>query len=1048
MLLVPLCGFTQTPEDSLQVIKTLDRISYMLEDESKEDSIALLVADAGKIYSDLDRYPEFVLIALPHIRQVYTQGYLDAAEGILLDQVQRIENDYPQRDEVVAQIYYELARSQYVFRKYEAAAAYSQLGVQHRAEAGADQEVAAAGDFNLLGLTLKTLEQWAEARSFYEKALAIYRDKIGADSYEASMILNNLGEWYWNMGLNGKAVEFYEKAYSIREKVRGADHPSTANVLLNLGVVAKDKGNYQEGAKYLEKAVNIFLTQDGANSLRVGKLYYNLGVLNRESGSQTQAENYLQNALGIFRQQSQRPFDLEALVIRGLANLKADQNQLAESIRLRREVLKLQGAAYGSDHYEIAVTLDNIGVDFRELGLLDSSLYYHQRALNVLENDPNALLKAANVHNNLADTYIAKKDWEAARTNTRRALIHQQEILGDRHPALAYSYNTLARIALAENRPTQALEYAHAGLAANHESLTAIDNFSESPATGYLRHDYYFESLFLKAEALQEPNPIAALRQYQVADQVLTAAKNSLISREDKINQSQNVYRLTQAAIPLCLQLQATTQQEAYLAAAFYFAEKSKASVLLQSINANSAKHFAGIPDSLIAREEQLQSDINFYSLQLADRPDSSQIALLQEELLASRKAYKTLIDDFERNFPAYYELRYADPIVGEKNLQEALPAGTALISYFTGKNELYIFYLDKDRHTVYQTAIDETFPEEIAAYRQTINERYDDAYPVMARRLYPKLFPFQLPASIKNLVLVPDGQLTTIPFEALLREEVGENATFSSLPYLLRDFHMSYAPSASLYHQLHSGNPAADNEDEVKGLLAYAPVFGEEAETTPATRDLLENFKGEQRMYTPDGQYITPLPGTAFELDTITRIFSSRQVPVQSYLHAEATEERIKSPSINSCEYLHIATHGFINEDQPDLSGLLFYPDTSSTENDILSSGEVYSLKLRAKLVVLSACETGMGKINTGEGILGLSRAFLYAGAGNLIVSLWKVDDRATADLMAGFYSHHLQIGERMPFQQSLRQAKLNLIQSETFSAPYFWSAFVLIGE
>ncbi|MEZ4992973.1 MAG: CHAT domain-containing tetratricopeptide repeat protein [Saprospiraceae bacterium] len=1022
----------------------------IIEDESKEDSLLILAEEASKLFSRHGLFPEYINQLLPSIRKIYSFGYLDAADTILSRNLSRLQKDLPERHDLEADLYFERGRAFHLFKDFDQANFYLDLCLKAREQAGQEMTKSSALDYNLAALAQKELGNVQVAEFFFQRSLDLFKSILGEDAYETSMVLNNMGALYTQTGLAGKALEYYEKAYKIRKELLGSEHVATTNILQNISVVAKDKGEYQKSIQFFQQALLNFNSQENKESERIGEIYYNLGTIYNILGRSEEGEDYFQNALAIFRNLPQAAPNKEALTIRGLANLKASEQLFDESIKLRKEVLALQRIAFPAQHPEIAITYDNIGVDYRESGHLDSSLYYHQKAIQILEANEGYQDQIANIQINLADAYIARQEWEKAREEAIKALATEQEIKGQVHADVAYSLNTLARVALGQGQHEQALQYAHAAVMANNETFEQEEAVLETPTTGYFRYDYYFESIMLKATALQKlgqgPD---ALQQYLVADKVLVEARNRLLSREDKLHQSQNVYRLTKEAIELCMELAAAKNDPEYLQEAFFFAEKSKASVLLQSINANNAIHFAGIPDSLVAREEQLQSDINYYSLQLAGQPDSAQIPLFQAELLTAREAYKELIEGFERDFPLYFELRYADQTPGVKAVQLSLPAGSAMVSYFTADSTLYTFYLDKSHYQVYQSPVDEAFLDEVTGFRKSIARQLPFVYAEVAQQLYPKLFPFEVPASIEQLVVIPDGQLTSIPFEALLTEAVDLDAEFyfNELPYLLKDYQISYAPSASLYYSFRNA-PATADSDISTDLIAFAPVFSEGAELTASTRSMLEQLGDQQRTYTKDGDYIAPLPATADELTAIQQVFTENKLRGTLYTYSQATETQMKSAAISHCRYLHIATHGFINEEFPDLSGLLLYPDSTSAEDDVLNSGEVYSLKLNADLVVLSACETGIGKINNGEGILGLSRAFLYAGADNLMVSLWKVDDRATAELMTSFYRKHLEPTGKMPFAQALRAAKLALIDSDQFSMPYYWSSFVLIGN
>jgi len=196
------------------------------------------------------------------------------------------------------------------------------------------------------------------------------------------------------------------------------------------------------------------------------------------------------------------------------------------------------------------------------------------------------------------------------------------------------------------------------------------------------------------------------------------------------------------------------------------------------------------------------------------------------------------------------------------------------------------------------------------------------------------------------------------------------------------------------------------------------------------------------------DRSYITPLPATVTETEAIFKLYDDNNLKAKVLLHNNANEKLIKSGELEHFKVLHFATHGFVNSERPELSGLLLEQDTTGGEDGILYSGEIYNLKLNSDLVVLSACETGLGKIQKGEGIIGLTRALLYAGAKNIIVSLWQVADDSTSDLMVNFYKNSLAVKGHRSFSESLRNAKLNMISNGKYAHPLFWSPFILIGN
>jgi CHAT domain-containing protein len=183
-------------------------------------------------------------------------------------------------------------------------------------------------------------------------------------------------------------------------------------------------------------------------------------------------------------------------------------------------------------------------------------------------------------------------------------------------------------------------------------------------------------------------------------------------------------------------------------------------------------------------------------------------------------------------------------------------------------------------------------------------------------------------------------------------------------------------------------------------------------------------------------------------EVETIKREFNMKKQNAKVFLKDSASEYAIKQNFMNDFKIIHFATHGFVNSEKPELSGILLAQDSLGGEDGILYSGEIYHLKLNADLVVLSACETGLGRLKKGEGIIGLTRALLYAGTKNIIVSLWQVSDQSTSDLMISFYRNLLNSRKNESYSNWLRDAKIKMINEGDFSHPFYWSSFIVIGN
>ncbi|MFQ6094268.1 MAG: CHAT domain-containing protein, partial [bacterium] len=288
------------------------------------------------------------------------------------------------------------------------------------------------------------------------------------------------------------------------------------------------------------------------------------------------------------------------------------------------------------------------------------------------------------------------------------------------------------------------------------------------------------------------------------------------------------------------------------------------------------------------------------------------------------------------------------------------------------------------------------------------------------------------------ELIIIPDGILHYLPFGALVTQKAIDQK--QEARYLIEDYTISYAPSASVLDILIE-RPARSVQIRRRELLAFGdPLFGETTEEADLTLETTE-----RGLYQEQGCQFSRLPYTKLEVTRIASLFPEESTSI--YLGAAAAEERVKGEDLTRYRRVHFATHGLIDEAIPGRSCVVLALDDDPAEDGFLQMREIFNLKFDADLVVLSACQTGRGKLVRGEGLIGLSRAFLYAGANSMLLSLWSVNDRSTAELMESFY-RSLQKGKEK--SEALRTAKLDLLEGEiqALRHPYYWAPFILLGR
>jgi CHAT domain-containing protein len=452
----------------------------------------------------------------------------------------------------------------------------------------------------------------------------------------------------------------------------------------------------------------------------------------------------------------------------------------------------------------------------------------------------------------------------------------------------------------------------------------------------------------------------------------------------------------------------------------------------------------------------------------------------LKAELTSAENDLEAFHVEVRQSNPRYASVQYPEPInvsVIQKNLVDSR---TVLLEFLLGEKRSLIWVVSQQKLSVGVLPPRKEIEEEIEAYRKSLTER-TSALTLQAslgeierrgKHLYVSLLkPVEnaIPPG-STLIIVPDGNLCYLPFESLV---VGNRRAPSGQLqplYLLDKFAVAYGPSASALAAVRETN--GGTQEHVRTLLAFGdPVtqtestLAKNSRSNEATRssNTRPDASAEKTVsatnpaapapssetvsaeYAERGFSLTRLPFTRDEVLGISKLYPDSQRRV--YLGEEAREETVKSEKLDAYRYIHFASHGFIDESHPERSGILFSRAPNSGEDGVLQMGEIMRLKLDADLVTLSACSTGLGKLVNGEGVLGLTRAFFYAGARNVTVSLWNVNDSATATLMKSFYEN---LNRGLPKSAALRQAKLVLLHGKnvTWSQPYFWAAFVLVGE
>ncbi len=912
---------------------------------------------------------------------------------------------------------------------------------------------------------------------------------------------NNKGIIYYRMSNYDMALDNFLTMLNISIKLNGNQHINVAKSYTNIGNIYYAKSDYNLALFYYLKSLELKTKLLGENHGEVAELYNNIGVIYTFKTEYDKALEYFFKSLELKKKLLGEKHADIALTYNNIGSICKEKNEINQALEYYFKSVEIRKETSGENSDDMCSCYLNIAVAYQDIYQYDTALIYGFKALEITNklhegNHNNSIL----IYNLLGSVYKDINEFDNALNYLHKGLVISKQIYGEKHPLVATSYNEVGSTYLKKKQILTALQYYHLGLSSCLPDFTA-DTTSTSMETehgilavsamrNYLNHTPLLQNLRGKARCLVELSQnsniihnlagerglVLALQHYQAADTLISLVRKNINLENDKLKYSEICSDIFRNAVDVCIKLSEITEKaDYYKQLAFYFSELNKSQVLIENISRQSNMRFAGISDSLLQKESYLKFAIAQITnkLESTNKTDSIQISAFRSNLFRYNRSYDSLIEIFKKNYPDYYSLKFKPIQKSVKDLQTSIlhDKSSAMISFSIGKSKITIFTLTNKIFDIQQVVKPKNFEETIQLYRNSLRKANDKAfvrqYKRLAYQLYEMLFPQILRDkkfnNIESLLIVPDGVLGIIPFETLLTDSFGRNDFV--LPYLIRRYNVSYAYSTNLLTKTNDVETSNMND-----WLAIAPIFDDNQTNLLSlrTRDILQNITVSSDSITRafyNGNQINSLPGTEMEVKNICKQFETNNRIALVLMHKRANKGFIMSDSIQQFRIIHFATHGFVNSEKPNLSGILLAQSDSSNTNipifqkiELLNNGflyanEIYNMKLKADLVVLSACETGLGKILKGEGVIGLTRALLYAGTKNIVVSLWKVSDISTAILMENFYKYLLQKNSKYQknktFGEALRNAKLQMIENGGVTAhPYYWSPFILIGR
>jgi len=820
---------------------------------------------------------------------------------------------------------------------------------------------------------------------------------FNGEFFELSVIkgkaLGTLGSWI-------EALENYKQALKLSHKNSSViDEEHKLNIHFEIGKGYMALEDHLLALDYFNKAIAICDGLDFCPIEQQVDMYNYMGECYKFLEKATLSLNHFEKAISLAQKLPPLQKNKKIIVILGKKGRMHNYfDEYEEAIQCFNDGIKLSTQIFGPYSKRTATSIDFLGNSYYYLKNYPKAIEAFDKALQVFKKvDGENSTAVADQYSKIAACYTNLEDFEVADSYMNRCF----DVLGfdpkHDHPFESYKASrTHLLIALYFK-------------AKNHQKAYEAGR---------------------GAAQLYE-----ASRWFEFCIELIEYINSTFVESGSKQYLLDRFYYVFEAAINCKYHLYQETDSLQYLEQAFGFAERSKALLLKEAMWMADVALELGIPDGLLEEERRLKKAIIELENTRYERQQGqigNVIHGINSEIFKLKEAYHKVMDSIQQHYPDSYRLQYAaGPITTGQVREELLAPGQALVQYFLGEETIFLFVINREGATLTKLPRGEGLDEAINGFRESIygwsrfrEDSLSRQYADYGYLLYQKLVQpvaHQLP---EQLIIIPDGLLEYLPFEALLLEAVNPGALpYNAYPYFLRRHQVSYAHSAELLREMKTARHEADR----RWVLAFAPSFNDPPEEEP-------NLALRRRN-------LGRLGSNVKEVQAIKRLWRTRIHKGQ-----DATRERFLADA-PYYSIIHLATHAKANDEEGEYSFLAFTEIPDTIQNELLYAKDLYSLRLKADMVVLSACETGVGELRRGEGVISLARGFSYAGAKSLATTLWRVSDRESAALMNLFYQ---QMKEGHPKDKALRNAKLQFISQSgpELAHPFFWAAFVLSGD
>jgi CHAT domain-containing protein/tetratricopeptide (TPR) repeat protein len=930
------------------------------------------------------------------------------------------------------------------------------------------------------------LSEYGPALKQYTEAEALAQKSV--DWLAQATALSQMGRLESYLGRNDLAQKHLSQSLALfkrHESNRTADVTNAyGDALGNLAEFSSSRGDFLNASNQLDSALEKF-QQDSEGEARV-RLFK--GYIAGTIGDTNEALTELERALRLYREANDKSG--EGLVLTAIGLWHSFNQNYTRAIALHNEALTIF-RAIGDQHSE-AVALNAIGQSYEDLKEHSSALAYFNNALKRFEDTGTSdavagttcSIAAAQLLSGKGDLALASYErcLQLSRTagNVRFQTVALEGI------ASAYGAQGNQQLALQQYQNSERFFQSIGDLRGQALALNSHGYFLLQQGEKRKARDVFNQAYLLTEKMPDRETLISTLYNLARANEALGDHEAALSLVEKSFNLIEEIRANVESpdfrasyfsavkkhydlCIEVLMQLNELRPREGFAAKAFSVSEQGRARLLLDLLSESRPNIREGAARELIEQEIRLRGLLRAQaryqmSLSLGGK-DPNELTAAVDQVAQLRAEYQTVLAQLRRQNPRLFSFEEFAPVDLERIQKELQGTDTMLLEYALGDEHSYLWAVTSESATSYvlparnviEDAAGEFYKLITARQESAQNDRAyqtnvaaaDNAYLEVGGKLSRMLLePVIEKLGTRRLIFVTDGALQDIPFEALPVQFAKPAGLADGSPgFLITKNELVTLPSASTLIAIRNKQTHNRLPGKLVAIIADPVLNASDNRIQPATANAAADQNTDQtEQQIVKNLNLARLTHASEEADAISKV-----APWGTSLVAkgfDASRETAMSPEVSGAQIVHFATHGFLNSEHPELSGMvLTMKDRNGANiNGLMSLPDIYSLDLSAELTVLSACQTALGKDVKGEGLVGLTHSFMSAGAKSVVASLWKVDDRATAVLMADFYDGMLRKG--MTPAAALRSAKLKMMSEKQWSAPYYWAGFVLQGE